>query len=144
MEPVFKHEQLPSGKVIMRLFADDGTLLEERHTYGVLDIGIQYDFSEGAKIAETYFAKRRIVGRRTYEKARVAYADMPPADAASEDFGASLLATAQETEADAAACMAHGASTSHRVLVCITGTDCHDFQPSPMMKTCWTRLAARH
>ena len=98
MEPVFKHEQLPSGKVIMRRFADDGTLLEEQHTYGVLDIGIQYDFSKGVKIAETYFAKRRMVGRRTYEKSRVAYPDMPSADAVSEDFGASLLREARKQQ----------------------------------------------
>jgi hypothetical protein len=74
----------------MRHFKD-GSLVEEHHAYGVLEIGIQYDFTAGKKVAETYFAKRRTVSRRTYEKARAAYPDMPPADATIEDFGASLL-----------------------------------------------------
>ena len=91
MQHVFKHEQLPSGKTIIRLFGDGGTLVEEQHAYGVLDIGIKCDFAAGVKVAETYFAKRRIVGRRTYEKARGAYPDMPPPDVAVEDFEASLL-----------------------------------------------------
>jgi len=97
MEHVFKHEQLPSGKLIFRHFVD-GSLIEEHHTYGVLEIGIKYDFAAGVKIAETYFAKRRTVGRRTYEKARVAYPDMPPPDATVEDFGASLLRSARKQQ----------------------------------------------
>jgi hypothetical protein len=91
MEHVFKHEQLPSGKMINRHFGDNGSLVEETHGYGVLDIAIKYDFKAGAKVDETYFAKRRMVSRRTYEKARVAYPDMPPADNAIEDFGSLLL-----------------------------------------------------
>jgi hypothetical protein len=67
MEHVFKHEQLPSGKVIIRHFGEDGSLLEEQHTYGPLDIGISYAFKGGNKIDEIYFAKRRMVSRRTYE-----------------------------------------------------------------------------
>jgi hypothetical protein len=64
----------------------------------MLDIGISYDFTAGEKVAETYFAKRRIVSRRTYEKARVAYPDMPPADNAVEDFGSSLLQGARKQQ----------------------------------------------
>jgi hypothetical protein len=91
MDHDFKSEQLPSGKVIIRHFGEDGSLVEESHTYGVLDIGIRYDFKAGAKVDETYFAKRRLVSRRTYEKARLAYPDMPPSDEATEDFGSLLL-----------------------------------------------------
>jgi hypothetical protein len=91
MDHVFKHEQLPSGKTIIRHFGDDGSLVEETHGYGVLDIAIKYDFTAGIKVDETYFAKRRMVSRRTYEKARTAYTDMPTADLSVEDFGASLL-----------------------------------------------------
>ena len=91
MEKLFKHEQLPSGKIIIRQFADDGSVIVETHRYGALEIAIKYDFREGVKIDETYFSKRRIVGRRTYEKARAAYADMPVAEDALRDYGAELL-----------------------------------------------------
>lgn len=91
MEHVFKHEQLPSGKVIVRHYGEDGALVEEQHTYGTLDIGISYAFKAGTKIDETYFATRRMVSRRTYEKARTAYADMPGADGTLQDAGAELL-----------------------------------------------------
>jgi hypothetical protein len=97
MEHEFKHEQHPSGKLIFRHFVD-GALIEEHHTYGVLEIGISYDFQAGVKVAESYFANRRTVGRRTYEKARVAYPDMPPADVTVEDFGASLLGLARKQQ----------------------------------------------
>lgn len=91
MEHVFKHEQLPSGKLIVRHYGDDGSLVDETHMYGIVDIGIKYDFRAGAKVDETYFAKGRMVSRRTYEKARTAYADMPAADCTLEDSGAALL-----------------------------------------------------
>jgi hypothetical protein len=91
MKNDFKHEQLPSGKVIVGHFGEDGTLIEETHSYGLLEIGIKYDFKAGVKVDETYFAKRRLVSRRSYEKARVVYPDMPPADNSVEDFGALLL-----------------------------------------------------
>lgn len=91
MEHRFDHEQLPTGKLIVRHFGEDGSLADEQHTYGVLDIGIKFDFRAGVKVAETYFSKRRLVGRRTYEKARIDYPDMPPADNVAEDFGSLLL-----------------------------------------------------
>jgi len=97
MEHEFKHEQLSSGKLILRHFVD-GALVEEHHSYGVLEIGINYDFEGGMKAAESYFAKRRLVSRRTYENARVGYPDMPPADATVEDFGASLLRGARKQQ----------------------------------------------
>ena len=91
MEHVFKHEQLPSGKTIIRHFGDDGSLVEETHGYGLLDIAIKYDFGSGVKSGETYFCRRRLVSRRTYEKARKKYKDMPRADGTLEDWGATLL-----------------------------------------------------
>jgi hypothetical protein len=75
----------------MRKCGNDGSLLEETQSYGILEIGIQYYFEAGSKTAETYFAKRRTVSRRTYEKTRVSYPDMPAADISVEDFGAGLL-----------------------------------------------------
>ncbi len=87
----FSHETLPSGKIVVRRFGDDDSLLEETQSYGSLEIGIQYDFDAGRKISETYFSKRRMVSRRTYENVRVGYADMPPAEGTVEDFGAGLL-----------------------------------------------------
>jgi hypothetical protein len=94
MKHVFKHEQLPSGKTIIRHFGDDGSLVEETHGYGTLDIAINYVFRSGTKVDETYFAKCRMVSRRTYEKARAAYNDMPAADGTQQDGGAELLRAA--------------------------------------------------
>jgi hypothetical protein len=94
MEHTFNHEQLPSGKVIIRHFDGEGALVEETHAYGTLDVAIKYDFRAGTKVDESYFAKRRMVSRRTYEKARAAYEDMPVADASLEDSGAALLRAA--------------------------------------------------
>ena len=87
----FDHEQMPSGKVIVRHFGEDGSLVDEQQTYGVLDIGIKFEFKAGVKVDETYFSKRRLVSRRTYEKVRIAYPDMPSADNSIEDFGSLLL-----------------------------------------------------
>ena len=76
-----EYEKLSSGKTIIRRYDDnDGSLVEETHGYGILEIAIKYTFSKGVKTDELYFAKRRMVSRRTYEKARIDYADMPPAD----------------------------------------------------------------
>ena len=97
-EQLFKHETLPSGKTIRRRFSDDGSLHEETHGYGILEIAIQHSFEKGVKTEELYFAKRRMVSRRTYEKARVAYADMPPADNAIEDPGSLLLSGARKQQ----------------------------------------------
>ena len=86
------YEKLSSGKQITRQFAADGSLQMEMHFYGVLDIAIQWNYIDGMKSSELYFVKRRMVGRRTYEKARVAYSDMPGADDAIADEGAEMLA----------------------------------------------------
>lgn len=98
MEDRFDHEQLPSGKLILRHFGVDGSLIDEQHTYGVLDIGIKFDFEAGVKVAETYFSKRRLISRRTYEKLRISYPDMPSADNAAEDFGSLLLQGARKEQ----------------------------------------------
>jgi hypothetical protein len=89
MEPQI--EKLASGKAILRQFAADGAVVQETHSYGLLDIAIQLHFKEGTKIEEIYFANRRMVSRRSYEKARVSYPDMPPADLQLEDVSGGLL-----------------------------------------------------
>ncbi len=86
-----EHEVLPSGKTIIRDFDTNGLLCREQHTYGTLDIGISYTFQNGIKIEETYFSKKRLVSRKSYEKARVNYQDMPAPDIAIEDWGENLL-----------------------------------------------------
>ena len=91
MNDRFEHEQLPSGKLIVRHFGEDGSLVDENHTYGLADIGIRFDFKAGMKTEESYFFKRRLVSRRTYEKARTTYPDMPSANHAIEDVGNLLL-----------------------------------------------------
>jgi hypothetical protein len=85
-----QYEKLQSGKEIHREFNDDGSLIIENHGYGMLDIMIEFTFEEGVKTEEAYFVKRRFASRRSYEKARGAYPDMPPADASLEDLGATM------------------------------------------------------
>ena len=115
MERVTQHEELPSGKVIIRNFAEDGSLLNEQHTYGPLDIGIKYDFRAGVKVNETYFSKQRLVSRKSYERARVVYSDMPPADGSSEDWGAAVRQAARrqqrQNKAEAAQRLAESAES---------------------------------
>jgi len=92
MENQFRsYEKLPSGKSITRTPDKDGLLGTETHGYGLLEIAIKYEFDKGVKIDEVYFAKKRMVSRRSYEKARINYPDMPPADAAVADLGSALL-----------------------------------------------------
>src|SRR5216117_1115293 len=67
----FSHETLPSGKIVVRRFGDDDSLLEETQSYGRLEIGIQYAFEAGRKISETYFSKRRIVKSPTMLSTRL-------------------------------------------------------------------------
>lgn len=85
------NEKLPSGKTILRRFNKDGSLHAETHGYGILDIAIEFSFNDGAKTDEMYFVKKRLVSRRSYEKARTNYPDMPSADTGIDDFNAGLL-----------------------------------------------------
>ena len=86
-----KTEQLATGKTIARRFSRSGSVIEEQHLYGDLDIGIKYFYKAGLKTDEMYFSKGQLVSRRVYEKARADYEDMPPADHKSEDWGGQLL-----------------------------------------------------
>jgi hypothetical protein len=74
----------------MKQFAADGSLLEETHAYGMLEIGITIYFKVGTKVSEAYFKKGQMVTRPTYEKARISYPDMPAANGACDDCGAAL------------------------------------------------------
>jgi hypothetical protein len=94
-----EYEKLSSGKTIVRRFDEnDKSLLDETHSYGILEIAIKCSFSKGVKTDELYFTKRRMVSRRTYEKARIDYADMPPADGTIEDLGSLLLRGARKQQ----------------------------------------------
>ena len=86
-----EHQELPTGKTIIRQLNADGQVTSESHAYGMLDIGITIEFNEGVKTGEMYFAKQKLVSRKQYQKLRVEYADMPPPDAQLEDFGGDLL-----------------------------------------------------
>ncbi len=108
MEHSYKREQLPSGKIIMRHFDGDGAILEETHAHGPLAVAIKYNFNSGKKVDETYIVKSRMVGRRSYEKARAAYPDMPAADCTIQDLGAEMLrAIAKERREMRAAAKCH-------------------------------------
>lgn len=85
------HEELPTGKKIMRNFDGDGRVTSEIHMYGMLDIAIEFEFNEGVKTGEMYFVNKKLISRNRYEKARVQYADMPCPDTEIEDFGGELL-----------------------------------------------------
>jgi hypothetical protein len=84
-------EELPSGKVIFRGFDAAGKLAFETHSYGIVEIGLKRQFADGVLIEETYFSKKRLVSRRSYEKAREAYPDMPLPDSSVEDWGKDIL-----------------------------------------------------
>ena len=94
-ERATKHEQLPSGKTILRRFNRSGSLIEEHHIYGNLDIGIKCFFKAGVKTDEMYFSKGCLVSKQVYEKARSGYKDMPPANQTLEDWGGELLRAAR-------------------------------------------------
>ena len=94
-EHATKHERLPSGKTISRRFSPSGSIIEEHHVYGNLDIGIKFFFKGGIKTDEMYFSKGCLVSKRVYEKSRVNYKDMPPADQTLEDWGGQLLRVAR-------------------------------------------------
>jgi hypothetical protein len=83
-------ENLPSGKTIIRHYADDGQLTKEMHSYGALGIACSMTYSDGSKIEELYFVKQRLVGRKRYEKARLDFPDMPAADESIADVGAEM------------------------------------------------------
>ena len=85
------YERLPSGRDIRRRFNPDGSLREETHGYGVVNIAIKFAYENGVKCGETYLANGRLVSRRSYEKARANYPDMPAPDTTLEDWGAGLL-----------------------------------------------------
>jgi len=93
-----EYEKLPTGKVIRRQFSDDGSLIKENHGYGMLEIVVEFTFEEGVKTSEIYFVNRRLVSRRSYEKARGAYPDMPPADATIEDVGKLIIQGARQQQ----------------------------------------------
>jgi hypothetical protein len=88
----------PSGKAkrLDRYFGPDGQLQHEVHLYGFIDISIDSTFENGVKTGETYIVKRRLVSRKTYEKARLQYPDMPPADPSLQDSAADLLRAARK------------------------------------------------
>ena len=106
---------LASGKAITRLYDDEsGELIKEDHSYGIADIAISWDFRDGHKTSETYVCKRRLVKRRRYEQARLAYPDMPAADPSMRDFGSELLQlAADERKQFAAAGRVHVADTAN-------------------------------
>jgi ankyrin repeat protein len=89
-------ENVPSGKSITRRFGDDGQLLEESHSYGALEIGCSITYGNGAKIQELYFVKKRMVRRARYEKERLNFPDMPPADPALADTGGEMAKLARK------------------------------------------------
>jgi len=96
-------ETLPSGKLIVQRFGDDGQLVEESHSYGGLEIGCTMSFENGAKTQELYFVKKRLVGRTRYQKARVEYPDMPPADESLADSSGELTRLARRDQRQRAA-----------------------------------------
>ena len=101
-------ETLTTGKNIHREFDRHNHLKRESHFYGSLDIAVNSDFSNGTKTGERYFVKRKLASRRSYERARLKYKDMPMADASFKDFGAHLLSLlAAERKAATAARKSH-------------------------------------
>lgn len=83
-------ETLVSGKRILRQFDGSNRLQLEMHSYGMLDISMHCKFVNGNKTAEAYLVKNRLVSRRSYERARLKYSDMPVPDVSFRDTGGEL------------------------------------------------------
>jgi hypothetical protein len=94
MKTMMSRAKPKTTKQVTRDFDDDGRLVREQHIHGALEIGISREFDRGRRTSETYFYKRRVVSRPTYERARIEYPDMPPANLSIEDSGGALLAAA--------------------------------------------------
>ncbi|MFZ6723305.1 hypothetical protein [Undibacterium sp. Ji49W] len=88
-------ETLESGKTIQKEFNGNGELQKERHVYGMMDIYLEIVYS-GSKNTETYMVKQGLATREKYEKARLNYPDMPPANLSIPDDNADLLAAVEE------------------------------------------------
>ena len=86
-----EHEELPTGKKIIRQLDEEGQLRTESHIYGLLDIGMTRAYEHGSVAMETYFLKKRMVSRKRYEKAIEDFPDMPAPNVDLEDFGGELL-----------------------------------------------------
>ncbi len=113
IKPTFEQETLVDGTVVLRRF-EAGKLVEasERRTlasgceqlrrydarmqlveeiygYGIT-ILLTRRYQNGQYVSESYIYHKRLVSKRTYEKARLDYPDMPVADADSHDTAAEL------------------------------------------------------
>ncbi len=99
----YHFETFPSGKLVHREFDAGHNLMRETHSYGDLKIAMRRDFSDGKKGSEMYFVNGRLASRRSYEKAKLKYSDMPPADESCSDAGAGVLkdAAAERRESTA-------------------------------------------
>jgi len=95
-----EHEQLASGKTIIRKFDAEGRLTSEMHHYNMLTIALQMEFVAGVKTEETYMLKRRLVSRARYEKARAEYPDMPAADDSLPDTCGEMVKLAAREQRD--------------------------------------------
>jgi hypothetical protein len=84
-------EEHPSGMKIIRHLDDDGRIVSESFGYGMLDFCLSRKVHPDGSIEETYFAKREMISQARYEKLRVNYPDMPPADPSLVDLGSELL-----------------------------------------------------
>lgn len=78
-----------SGLERTRRYDAQMQLIEETHGYGI-QILCTKGYQAGLKISEVYICNKRLVTRRSYEKARQAYPDMPIADASLHDSSAAL------------------------------------------------------
>jgi len=108
--------RLPTGKQIVREFDADQNMVSEMHSYGkdgLLDIAISFSFDHGRKTSEMYLHNRRLVSRKTYERQRSKYPDMPPPGSSMEDATAALLKlAAREKREHSKAAKAHMPDTA--------------------------------
>jgi hypothetical protein len=91
-----QHEQLPSGKTIIRQYDDKGQLASEMHAHGAVDIALMMEFADGTKVGEMYVVKDRLASRKRYEQAREQFPDMPVPDSSLEDASAELIKAANK------------------------------------------------
>jgi len=91
------HEQLPSGKVIIRHFAEDGSLVRRATLMPCWRLEFSTT-SNWVKVSENILFQTSNGQSPILRKAHVDYSDMPPADNAIEDLGSLLLQGMREEQ----------------------------------------------
>jgi hypothetical protein len=60
----YENKTLPSGVSLNIQYDDNGNIVNEQFSVGMLEIGIARDYNDGKIVNELYFWKRKMVSRK--------------------------------------------------------------------------------